>query len=199
MTNCIQESLSFPACKSRRVEASFEGGDITSDDGVLLLRQGDRVLKLSESIAKALDDPRRRASCQHDALSPGASTTLRVGVGLRGLERPSDVAPGAGIAGRRWSTRMCWRVPRRCVGSRTEPTAHWRGDCTRYWSSSAVYRFIAVFESCVHQPVGHRWRQHHRGDASQTPVVCQTEIRATSKGVTIAHTTSIKRLCFFVC
>jgi hypothetical protein len=69
MTNCIQETFAFPACKGRRVEASFEGGDITSDGGVLLLRQGDRVLKLSETIAKALEDPRRRASCQHDALS----------------------------------------------------------------------------------------------------------------------------------
>ena len=69
MTNCIQESLAFPGCKGRQIEASFQGGDITSDGGVLLLRQVDRVLKLSESIAKALDDPRRRASCHHDGLS----------------------------------------------------------------------------------------------------------------------------------
>ncbi len=69
MTNCNQESFAFPGCKGRRIEASFDGGDITSDGGVLLLRQADRLLKLSESITKALDDPRRRASCQHDTLS----------------------------------------------------------------------------------------------------------------------------------
>ena len=69
MTNCIQESFAFPGCKGRQIEASFQGGDITSDGGVLLLRQAERVLKLSESIAKALEDPRRRASCQHDGLS----------------------------------------------------------------------------------------------------------------------------------
>ena len=69
MTNCIQEILSFPGCRGRRIEASVKGGDITSDGGVLLLRQEDRVLKLSESVAQALDDLRRRASCQHDALS----------------------------------------------------------------------------------------------------------------------------------
>ncbi len=63
MTNCTQELFAFPGCKGRRIEASFEGGDITSDGGVLLLRQADRLLKLSESITKALDDPRRRASC----------------------------------------------------------------------------------------------------------------------------------------
>ena len=69
MTNCIQETFSFPGCKGRQVEANFQGGDITSEGGVLLLREADRVLKLSESVAKALDDPRRRASCQHDGLS----------------------------------------------------------------------------------------------------------------------------------
>ena len=69
MTNCTQETFAFPGSKARRIEAGFRGGDITSDGGVLLLRQVDRALKLTESIAKVLDDPRRRASCQHDALS----------------------------------------------------------------------------------------------------------------------------------
>ena len=69
MTNCTQESLAFPGCKGRRIEANFDGGDISSDGGVLLLRQADRVLKLSDSIARVLDDPRRRASCVHDTLS----------------------------------------------------------------------------------------------------------------------------------
>ena len=38
VTECTQESFDFPACKRRKVEASFEGGDITSDGGVLLLQ-----------------------------------------------------------------------------------------------------------------------------------------------------------------
>ncbi len=51
MTECTQESFEFPACKRRVVEANFEGGDITTDGGVLLLRQADRLLGLSEAIA----------------------------------------------------------------------------------------------------------------------------------------------------
>ena len=69
MTDCIQERLPFPRCKGRRVEASFSGGDITSNGGVLLLRQADRALGLTERVAQALIDPRRRASCRHDALA----------------------------------------------------------------------------------------------------------------------------------
>ena len=69
MTNCTQESFAFPACKRRRVEANFDGGDITSDGGVLLLRQVDQRLGLSAAVASALDDSRRQASCRHDAVS----------------------------------------------------------------------------------------------------------------------------------
>jgi hypothetical protein len=69
VTNCTQQSFAFPACKRRAVEANFQGGDITSDGGVLLLRQVDQRLGLSAAVASALNDPRRQASCQHDAVS----------------------------------------------------------------------------------------------------------------------------------
>ena len=46
MTNSTSETLSFPACRKRRVEARFDGGDVTSNGGVLLLRQADWVLDL---------------------------------------------------------------------------------------------------------------------------------------------------------
>lgn len=69
MTNCTQESFQFPVCKRRRVEANFQGGDITSDGGVLLLQQIDRRLGLNQAIAQILDDPRRQASCEHNNLS----------------------------------------------------------------------------------------------------------------------------------
>ena len=66
MTKCYQRTFEFPRVNRRVVEANFEGGDITSDGGVLLLRQADRLLGLSDGIAHALTDPRRQASCDHD-------------------------------------------------------------------------------------------------------------------------------------
>ncbi len=69
MTQCTQTTFEFPVCKRRCVEADFEGGAISSDGGVLLLRQVDRVLGLSEAVSKVLSDPRRQASCGHDAVS----------------------------------------------------------------------------------------------------------------------------------
>ena len=63
MTKCYQRSFEFPRVNRRIVEARFDGGDITSDGGVLLFTviQADRLTGLSDSIARALSDPRRQA------------------------------------------------------------------------------------------------------------------------------------------
>lgn len=57
VTKCTPESFQFPAVNRRVVEANFGGGDITSDGGVLLLRQADQRLGLCRAIAAVLDDP----------------------------------------------------------------------------------------------------------------------------------------------
>ena len=69
MTNRSKVQLRFPGCKGRRVEADFSGGNVTSDGGVLLLRQADRHLGLTGAVAALLNDPRRQASCEHTSLS----------------------------------------------------------------------------------------------------------------------------------
>ena len=69
MTNRNREQLSFPGCKGRKVEADFSGGNVTSDAGVLLVRQVDLHLGLTASVAPLVPDPRRQASCEHSVLS----------------------------------------------------------------------------------------------------------------------------------
>lgn len=68
MTKCYQKTFGFPACKSKKVQVDFNGGEVTSDAGVLLLQQADRKLKLTESLHRLLADPRRRASCDHNQM-----------------------------------------------------------------------------------------------------------------------------------
>ncbi len=48
------------------MEAEFTGGDVSSDGGVVLLRQADRRLGLTAAVAAALEDRRRRARCDHN-------------------------------------------------------------------------------------------------------------------------------------
>jgi hypothetical protein len=58
VTVCTQNLFEFPVANRRRVQASFTGGDVSSDGGLVLLRQTDRRLKLTATLAKRLSDPR---------------------------------------------------------------------------------------------------------------------------------------------
>ena len=69
MTKCVLPSTPLPAFKGRKVEVNFEGGDITSDGGIILLQQMDRKLGLTEKIAGRLCDPRDPSRVKHDQLS----------------------------------------------------------------------------------------------------------------------------------
>ena len=85
MTICSRDRLSFPQVKGREAEADFSGGDVTSDGGVLLLRQADRRLGLTSSVAGLLDDPRRRASCGHDVLAMPRQRVYGLALGYEDL------------------------------------------------------------------------------------------------------------------
>ena len=65
MTDCTLSSFDFPSCRKRRVEADFTGGEVTSNGGVLLLRQADRMLGLSASVARRLIDVRQQGKVAH--------------------------------------------------------------------------------------------------------------------------------------
>jgi hypothetical protein len=65
VTICTSEQLSFPSFSRRKVQADFEGGDVSSDGGVLLLRQMDRRLRLTQTLADQLPDAREESACEH--------------------------------------------------------------------------------------------------------------------------------------
>lgn len=88
VTNCTQQIALFPSCKRRIIETGIDGGDISSDGGALLLRQADRYLGLCESVAAALDDPRRSASCRHDNLSLLRQRVFGLALGYEDLNDP---------------------------------------------------------------------------------------------------------------
>ena len=50
-TQCKPLSFAFQGCQGRRVAAAFDGGAITSNAGVLLLREIDRSVGLLDQVA----------------------------------------------------------------------------------------------------------------------------------------------------
>jgi DDE family transposase len=58
MPDCNATQLEFAPFKRRRISAAFSGGDVSSDGGVLLLRQLERRLGLLQRAASVLSDSR---------------------------------------------------------------------------------------------------------------------------------------------
>lgn len=65
MTECSQEAFSFAAHFSRRVEAGFTGGQVSSDGGALLLREVDRRINLLGRLAGCFVDGRSPLLVRH--------------------------------------------------------------------------------------------------------------------------------------
>ena len=58
MPKCSDGTIGFGRLGRRVIEANFDGGDISSDGGVLLLRRADERIGLSRAAAAVLSDPR---------------------------------------------------------------------------------------------------------------------------------------------
>ena len=66
MTECNQEAFSFTAHFSRRVEAGFTAGQVSSDGGALLLRETDRQINLLGRLAGCFRDGRNQDLVEHE-------------------------------------------------------------------------------------------------------------------------------------
>ena len=69
MTDCTFSKIEFPACKKRRVEADFAGGEISSNGGALLLAQADKRTGLLADLAGRLEDRRQAGKVDHGLLA----------------------------------------------------------------------------------------------------------------------------------
>lgn len=85
MTKRIPFSVQFPPCQKRRVEASFGGGEITSDAGAFLLRAAARKTGMLDRLSRLIIDPRRQASCQHSLKSIIEQRVFAIALGYEDL------------------------------------------------------------------------------------------------------------------
>lgn len=78
-------AIFFSKCKKRQVEASFSGGHITSDAGILLLRQADKKIGLTKSLAAAINDQRDPLCIKHSAHSMVQQRVFGLALGYEDL------------------------------------------------------------------------------------------------------------------
>jgi len=65
MTDCTQRALPFSSVGKKKIQADFNGGHLTSDGGILLLREADKRLVLIHAVTKCLLDPRNPLLIKH--------------------------------------------------------------------------------------------------------------------------------------
>ena len=68
MANCTTDRVEFSPLKRRVLDVDFSGGEVSSDGGLLLVREVDRRLKLTERVAAVLPDARNPDLIVHSQL-----------------------------------------------------------------------------------------------------------------------------------
>lgn len=58
-------ALRLPAVRSREVVVQFDGGDLSSDAGLLLVKQADMRVGLTSALASSITDRRQPGKCRH--------------------------------------------------------------------------------------------------------------------------------------
>ncbi len=85
LTNSKSKTIQLKGSNKKLLEVNFDGGDITSDGGVLLLREADRRLKLTEAISRILPDPREQRLITHSWLSMLKQRIFGIALGYEDL------------------------------------------------------------------------------------------------------------------
>ena len=85
MTECNQETFVFAAHFSRRVDAGFTAGRVSSDGGALLLRQADRKINLLGRLAGCFSDGRAPLLVKHQLSEMLAQRIYALALGYEDL------------------------------------------------------------------------------------------------------------------
>lgn len=141
MTDCTLSTIEFPRCCGRRVEADFDGGDISSNGGALLLAAADRRLGLLSGLARRLVDDRQAGKVDHKLLPLLRQRVFAVALGWE------DVNDHDGLRDDLALQTACGRA-RRLASPSTVGRLERAADRGWAWAAhvSMVESFIASFE-----------------------------------------------------
>lgn len=85
MTDCTTKTLEFSSLSRKKIQADFNGGQLTSDGGALLLREVDKKLGLIDAIDNCIPDPRDPRYICHSQRSMLAQRIMAIALGYEDL------------------------------------------------------------------------------------------------------------------
>jgi hypothetical protein len=84
-TECSRDLFGYEVVEGRQVVAAFDGGEVTSDAGALLLGATDRALGLVTRFAACFDDGRDQAQIEHTVEAMVAQRVFGIALGYEDL------------------------------------------------------------------------------------------------------------------
>jgi len=97
MTECIDNRMSFSSVGGREVVGDFLGGRLTSDAGILLLKEVDRQIGLIDAINEAIPDPRDPLMTVHDQRTMLAQRIFSIALGYEDLNDQQSMRTDAAL------------------------------------------------------------------------------------------------------
>lgn len=97
MTECITDTVQFSRVGRREVVADFLGGRLTSDAGVLLLKEVDQRIGLLDAINDAIPDPREPVMTVHEQRTMLAQRILSIALGYEDLNDQQTMRTDAAL------------------------------------------------------------------------------------------------------
>lgn len=97
MPNCTTSSMNFSSIGRKKVTASFTGGNITSDGGLVLLREIDKQLGLTNKISNLIADNRNVSYVKHTALQIIRQRVFAIAAGYEDLNDHDELRKDAGL------------------------------------------------------------------------------------------------------
>jgi hypothetical protein len=91
MTDCNTQSLLFSSLSSRKIQADFNGGSLTSDGGALLLREVDKRIGLIDCINQCIPDPRNQFFIAYQQKTMLAQRIFGIALGYEDLNDHQDL------------------------------------------------------------------------------------------------------------
>jgi hypothetical protein len=85
MTDCTTNPIEFSRLKRRKIQADFNGGQLTSDGGAVLLREVNRHLGLIDALNACIPDPRNQDLIVHQQKTLLAQRIFGIALGYEDL------------------------------------------------------------------------------------------------------------------
>ena len=90
MTQCV-EQLDFGFLHGKQISARFDGGELSSDGGVMLLAQADQCLHLTAALAACVPDPRDQTQITHAWRTLFAQRVYQIACGYEDADDADDL------------------------------------------------------------------------------------------------------------